>query len=239
MGELPPHRPVVLVVLPVLDANLGHRCLDSMGAYMQACTIVVDNGDPPLDYLASRGAAVYEYQRPGANIGVAASWNHGRRLALQCPTARWLVLLSEVVVFGEHGGADLLDGVVDQGPLGAIDAPGVSVAEAGWKCTALRTSTLDRVGEFDEGFWPAYYEDTDYLYRMGLAGLASPRENGKAWPMLHVDMTIPEGDAHALRSGLVDVDLDRLAARYRAKWGGNQGEERHRTPWGLNERNGT
>ena len=30
---------------------------------------------------------------------------------------------------------------------------------------AIRRSTWDVVGRFDEGFYPAYYEDADYCYR--------------------------------------------------------------------------
>ncbi|MBN1487905.1 MAG: glycosyltransferase family 2 protein, partial [Anaerolineae bacterium] len=36
---------------------------------------------------------------------------------------------------------------------------------------ALRRSTLARVGPLDEGFYPAYFEDTDWCYRVREAGL--------------------------------------------------------------------
>jgi len=36
---------------------------------------------------------------------------------------------------------------------------------------AIRRSTWDRIGRFDEGFYPAYYEDSDYCYRARRKGL--------------------------------------------------------------------
>jgi GT2 family glycosyltransferase len=49
----------------------------------------------------------------------------------------------------------------------------VSMGEGMWKAAdyvtgaamALRRSTWEAVGRFDEGFYPAYYEDADYCYR--------------------------------------------------------------------------
>lgn len=36
---------------------------------------------------------------------------------------------------------------------------------------AIRRSTWDVVGRFDEGFYPAYYEDADYYYRTRCKGI--------------------------------------------------------------------
>lgn len=42
------------------------------------------------------------------------------------------------------------------------------VSGAAW---GMRRDTFERVGELDEGFWPAYYEDDDYCLRVRQAGL--------------------------------------------------------------------
>lgn len=40
-----------------------------------------------------------------------------------------------------------------------------------FSCFLIHYSTFDRVGFFDENFYPAYFEDNDYHYRMKLLGL--------------------------------------------------------------------
>ena len=41
-----------------------------------------------------------------------------------------------------------------------------------WCVFILPKSTFTKVGKFDEAFYPAYYEDNDYHYRMQLKGLS-------------------------------------------------------------------
>jgi GT2 family glycosyltransferase len=38
----------------------------------------------------------------------------------------------------------------------------------GFSCVIIRDTCFTDVGDFDENFYPAYYEDCDYLYRMNL-----------------------------------------------------------------------
>ena len=90
----------------------------------------------------------------------------------------------------------------------------------------------DRIGQtfgfFDENFYPAYYEDTDALYRMGLLGIPSPRENGQSRPYAEIDATcLP--NRQATTRGNIHVDFDSLRYYYRGKWGGDQGHETFRT----------
>lgn len=136
-----------------------------------------------------------------------------------------LVLCSQAILFGAQGGADLI------AQLALTDGWGLEVAGAGWHLIGITTHTLRVVGPFDDGFHPAYYEDTDYLYRMGLAGLPSPRENGRAWPQIVVNFG-DRGTALSIHRGHVRPNFGELRARYIAKWGGDQGHETYRTPWG-------
>jgi GT2 family glycosyltransferase len=80
------------------------------------------------------------------------------------------------------------------------------------------------VGEFDELFHPAYYEDNDYHYRMQLAGL--------------VAVTYPPalffhwGSATQLEAlGRPLTDSANQHANYVRKWGGNPGQETFKHPF--------
>ena len=154
------------------------------------------------------------------NRGVATSWNLGIDRMLS-EGHEWLILLSESMRFGAKGGTDF----VDQLSGAWCDSLW------GWHLIAFHRTTIETVGRFDPGFHPAYFEDTDYLYRMGLAGLPSPRENGRRGPLL-IDVDAGDmGTEHGIRSGLVRIDLTKCAAYYERKWGGPQGEEKYRTPF--------
>ncbi|MGH9093847.1 MAG: glycosyltransferase family 2 protein [Acidimicrobiales bacterium] len=192
-------------VLPSLDPEWRRACLASMADPIHVRTLVVDN---------SR-----------TNRGVAASWNLGAG-TMRAQGHEWLVIVSEAIRFGLAGGLDL-EAALD-------DDPGYPWVDAlfGWHLIAFRASTIEAVGRFDEVFWPAYMEDTDYLYRMGLAGIASPRENDRPRRQLtHID-AVDAGTEHGLRTGRVRVDFGEQARRYRQKWGGDQGHETYRTPYG-------
>lgn len=82
----------------------------------------------------------------------------------------------------------------------------------------------EKVGEFDEIFFPAYYEDNDYHYRINLAGLKA--------------ITYPPaiffhwGSATQLEAiGRPLTDSSNQHAQYVRKWGGNPGQEQFKHPY--------
>lgn len=210
----------VVCVVPVIDPVRAQRLYESMAPPLRARTMWIVNTTMKFDPYEA-----LDIERPGRNLGVAASWNLGRRCAVVWDA--WLLHCSEAMVFGAEGGLDLLDALrrhEDQPWLGFIDH--------GWHLYANSPQLLEDVGTFDENFWPAYYEETDYLYRMHLAGWPSPRENalvGGTW--VDVDAMNPDGDAHCIVDELVQVQFAPLTAYYVAKWGGPPGEERFTHPF--------
>lgn len=207
-----------LLVLPGIDQELTASCMASMRIDHER-VVVVDNAPLPLVLPWVPGEVV----RTGRNLGVSASWNHGARRVVQ-ERRDMLVLCSQAIQFGAAGGTDLID------QLPATDGHGLEVVGPGWHLVCFTRATLEECGPFDEGFFPAYYEDTDYLYRMGLHGLPSPRENGRHWPYVHVQHT-DRGTALSVAKGLAQPAWATLADRYRAKWGGDQGSEQYQRPW--------
>lgn len=207
------------IVIPVLDPMLGHQCLTALDRVDHDRVIVVDNAPTPWDLPWQPG----HYHRTGRNAGVAWSWNVGARQVVRTG-ADMLVICSQAVRMLD-GGRSLLDVIHDE-----TDPWGFEVVGAAWHLCGLTRHTLETVGPFDEGFWPAYFEETCYLYRMGLAGLPSPRENGRTRPYRVVDYA-DAGSALMVSTGKVEPNWSALQARYEAKWGGPQGSERFSTPW--------
>lgn len=141
---------MIAYVLPSVDPLYRVACLDSLAEHVRQRVLVLDNAKH--------------------NRGVAASWNAGIRRAVNMG-ADWLVIMSESVRFGDAGACDLEEELHCDPGSQWVDAT------LGWHLVAFRTWVLKRVGFFDENFWPAYMEDSDYLVRLHLAGCASPRRD--------------------------------------------------------------
>lgn len=209
-----------LVVVPVVLPSMWE-------GFERACTLppetvlLVDNGPEPVDGWDGR------YHRTGTNLGVAGSWNCGARIVLE-ERLDWLVIASSAFRFGADGGHDFVRG------LEGCEV-GAASSTYGWHLVAISRPYIERVGLFDENFYPAYWEETDYLYRLGLAGLPSPRENGQHW--CHIPIEADYGaKSHAISpEGGVTVNFVAQAEYYERKWGGPQGKERFKTPFNFRQ----
>lgn len=182
---------------------------------------IVDNGgslDPVAYGLPTAKVEIY---RPGRNLGVSASWNHIHRtvdeyvimacddMALYPNTVEALVAAAEthpdVGFFFPSDNAHTMFGVYLQ-----------------------RRSFFEQIGEYDEHFWPAYFEDNDYARRIQLA-------SGKT-------MSVPDCGMSHFHSGTLKSyseqemqqhhsNFERLRAYYCQKWGGPPGHEQFKTPF--------
>jgi GT2 family glycosyltransferase len=118
-----------------------------------------------------------------------------------------------------------------------------SVFDFDWSCFMVDRRLFAEVGEFDEGFNPAYFEDLDMTRRIILANRRSAR--CRAALILHreagtirglidcADDEVP-GAVEFLKRlrGFLDVN----EARYARKWGGGQSRETFTVPFnGLPE----
>ena len=203
-------------VLPMLKPEWAAETIGSIAQkIVETSLVVVDNSHDGLEpLLASR---CFRYLRTGVNLGCSASWNVGRSWALR--SAVPLVIVSEAVVFRDGGR------VAHEMAAMTSKLCGVRAFQA-WHLVTLHHETLKLVGRFDEGFWPIYFEDTDYERRMMLEGVTMS--------VLDVSESYTDkGHARSWREGWVEVDYSRQEAYYRAKWGGGSGEETFSFPFGV------
>ena len=218
--------PTFLIVLPAISPTLAHTCVESMSPILRQQTFLIDNTG--LGRIAHTHQTQVRWTlTPARNLGVASSWNAGVNAA-QTVGANYLVIVSQSIRFGGQGGLDFLAALTlrQDRPLLLMDA------QFGWKLIALATWTLDVVGGFDPIFDPAYFEESDVMYRMHLAGLASPWYNDRPGREQVVVDATSAGDAVAYKEGLVQLDYGMQAARYELKWGGQPRDERWTTPYG-------
>lgn len=191
----------VTAVLPSIYPLWTERCIATMDEGLRTDTLIVDNTEH--------------------NRGVAGSWN----LGIDCMEQRrsdWLILVSASMRFGAPGGRDFLAELVAD-----TDSPAVEALFLGWHLIAFRRDTIERVGRFDEVFYPGYYEDIDYSRRAALAfHFAAPY-----WRKVEVDAS-HAGHAHGILLGGVEVQSVKQERRYMRKWGGPKGAETYRHPYG-------
>jgi GT2 family glycosyltransferase len=201
---------VKLGVPTIVRYDLLGRLLDSAerGSVKPDGYLIVDNGGG----LAAAGVRVPENTRiivPGKNLGVAAAWN----LILDAAGDEPVVISNDDLTLGP-GAFATLSAEVATHPL---------VTAGGWLLFAQAPACTQAVGYYDEGFFPAYYEDTDYARRMALCGF--PRRDVRV-ELAHV------GSASIKAQPL--LRSERSGAYYHAKWGGAPEHERWREPFDGN-----
>lgn len=216
----------LFIGIPVLNRlDLLRNCLERID-YPSDLTVVNNNShdfsfDRQLGELAQEfGLTVH---RPGRNMGVAASWNWLVRTALERG--------HELAVIGSN------DTFLEPGSLAAFaNLPkddNVAVWHlSNWDFFAIGRRSMERVGWFDENFYPAYKEDQDFAYRCELAGLkripvpsASAATVGSA--------TLKSSRAYQLRNA-TSHHLNTLY--YHRKWGGDFKQELFRRPFNAPDR---
>lgn len=192
----------------------------SRSTILPSCVIVVDNGALPLPTLLLG----VEVIRPRANLGCASSWNLLRKLS--APES--IVLLND-------------DCAVAPDTFEKMYAhPEPIVCAYGFACVRIDSEAWEKIGGFDEGFFPAYFEDADFRYRAELAGVpicewgTYPREkiaDGRERSAQGIVHGKPEPDEYKIAEFKARVEANK--ARYVEKWGGAPGCEKFLAPFGA------
>jgi GT2 family glycosyltransferase len=168
------------------------------------------------------------YIRPIINIGYGGGINAGMS---QTPTAPWWMFCNADVFFGDGALA-----AIEQA-IGQANSGPAFVATSGvnpFACSALNRELVEKVGLFDEWtFFPAYFEDNDYAYRMSLNGIEQVVIDAEVY---HGDDRGPEHASATIRSSgryreANDRSFVENERRYINKWGGLPRQETYDRPW--------
>lgn len=219
-----------VVVLPVLDPAAAVDCVATMAPVLRERLLVIDQGvDSARGMLDApwwvRPEPHRRQLRPTRNIGIARCVNTAVA-AMRAEGAAMLVWVSTSMRFAADGG-ELLITAAERAELGVIGRP------AQMHAFALRSAAFDAAGLWDENFYPAYYEDTDWRRRLQLA-------TGNPDPLDITELPGEARDGHgydvlrAAMPGKLPIDFDALKGYYAAKWGGCPPEsvETFDLPWG-------
>jgi GT2 family glycosyltransferase len=213
----------IAVGVPTVGVEgLLDRCLTSVAAQagITAKVILVQNGPGARSLCADWGARGVFVHRPDQNLGVAASWNFMSRWAWERAYAG-IVLLNEDVELTHRDTLAAFAEAVETDPRQLYFLSG-----RGFSAICLTRVVWEEVGEFDEGFWPAYMEDCDYHWRAGLLDVPGRELD---LPSEHVGSAVIKSDSQI--NGLVTQLFEPRHARYQAKWGGYPGREIYQVAW--------
>lgn len=219
------------LVVPAIDPVNTDACLHTLSTEALRRVILIDNTDDGriVDRWDDR---IFASHVMGENIGVAASWNRGCRVAFD-RGARFATLTSCSMRFADGG-----DALCRTADFAADHRQWQYGFESlnGWHLFTLGHKTWSTVGEFDEAFHPAYFEDNDYIWRMRQAGILEPVGGDRStrripWvPTLEYDCV---GNAMAVKACDIKIDNADLLAYYARKWGGEPGHEVFSSPFDL------
>ncbi len=187
------------------------RCVGNLlsGSVIPQTIYIVDNGkklkeSQEWEQLSLHAKIVsIEVIKPQRNMGVAASWNLLHRLT----RPEMLILVNDDVYVG-HNVMEVL----------ASAPEGISTA-LGWSCFRHDYQAWDVLGDYDEMFYPAYWEDTDMDWRRVNSSVPRHDYEGKTDPIEHsgsstiAAMSAAEKDQFHHRNSI-------LTEYYLAKWGG-------------------
>lgn len=157
---------IAVGVATLSDPELLNACLRSIFAQSVIPSVyVVVNSDRVREAgeaWAEEGATVCFGL---TNLGTSASWNLMMRAAFDEGYSGLLILNDDVQLVD----ADILErlsALVDDTPRTLYSLQGL-----GFSGICITRDVTNEVGFFDEGFWPAYFEDNDFHRRVWLAGI--------------------------------------------------------------------
>lgn len=149
------------LIVPVLNRyDLLQRMLSSID-YPIRHLFIIDNGDGPNEQLQIPDwVKEVTYAPMPSNLGVPGSWNLGIKSFPH--NNRWFFSSADMVY--EPGALELLGQAMPTDLTLVAQRPY-------WQTFVVGEAVVDKVGLFDEAFYPIYFEDNDYERRVRFAGL--------------------------------------------------------------------
>lgn len=184
--------------------------------------VVVDNGGKLHNEVAEGRLKLpvnTETHWCGKNIGVSATWN---KILRENPD--WVIISNDDVELHER----TIESLVQAADETDADFLYPSFNPGAMFCVFLiKHSCVDKIGYFDERFWPAYFEDNDYHRRMKLGGVKELQVANASYDHV-VSASLKTNTAEEMEQH--HKNFRRNQNYYHLKWGGLPGAEIYDVP---------
>ena len=178
---------------------------------------ILDNGNQDIK-TQNDNQIVFQSEE---NIGVAASWNFLAEKAFADGYLRVLVLNDDIELDRDEKEIHLA--------LNKYSDHEIIIQQGTWCSFMLPKVVYDLIGPFDEDFFPAYFEDNDYEYRVKRNKYTDIKKEPILNPTLYRNsMTIK-------KDRKLNANFTNNRSRYITKWGGEPEKEKFKTAFGLPE----
>jgi GT2 family glycosyltransferase len=178
------------------------------------------NVAPFLFFIDSADVSVRVSQSEN-NLGVAPSWNFFVRSAIEDGYDAVIIANDDIILY--DGALERFTAELGRSPFVCFDEHSM------FSFFGMHVSLFSNVGEFDENFWPAYYEDNDYHYRMKLAGV---KESAVPPPSYHHQGSATVYTFNSERKLMHHHNFRKNTTYYVTKWGGLPHAEAYTSPFG-------
>lgn len=206
---------------------------------------IVDNGstDGTSEWAAKSVDVLLSFDE---NQGVARAWNLGLKLLFEALGAEHVLVCNNdirlrpetyrALLIPENAGFITPINVTTMERMlrheGLPEKDPIMRGGPDFSCFLIKKDFYYELGEFDEGFERAYYEDGDYDRR----AFCKWGEHGRrdhiysvAYPYVHFGSATIKNNPEVAR--LNDVSFQKNRQRYIEKWGGLPGDEKYITPF--------
>ena len=150
------------------------------------------------------------------NLGVARSWN--KLCDIIFKDCDFALILNDDILLGRKKAE--IESLLRLNQL----KTGIIRSTIDWCAFIMPKFIFDKVGRFDECFYPAYYEDASYQYRMKLMGYVS-----HTTPILNPSIYQSSKTLEKMPSILRESRKNKQ--RYIEMWGGLPEREKYKTPY--------
>lgn len=204
----------LIVGIPTINrADLLNEALERyFEDFKETEILIVDNGNQEI-ITREKQFVIY---RPERNLGVSGSWNMMMDYADKVNATHVLILNDDVVLGRLEHEIKLL---ISHNP----DIPFFNSLQ-NWCSFILRVDVWKELGGFDETFFPAYFEDNDWCYRMRLAEKERLDTSFLNPVVYRNSMTIAKEPS-------LNNSFNNNREYYAKKWGGYPNEETFKTPF--------
>jgi GT2 family glycosyltransferase len=182
--------------------------------YPNVKVYILDNGDQAIPNISPNFEVIIPKPR---FQGVSASWNMLIEYAIHEGHENFLILNDDIIL---KAGQGAINQIIERWGPNTFHRPR---AFYNWSAFLLNKTIYDKVGEFDENFKKAFFEDNDYEYRMKCKNITIRYEDALNAEVYRNSMTIQKDPL------LGDYISNR--EYYIRKWGGLPNEETYKTPF--------